>query len=241
MSDTSRKVFPVESVLALVVGKEGVDVKEVAGFVAGRTIVCDTCAKAVGPFAATWLARCFPKFAELEWKEGQSWDAFVNNGRSLLGDNVSLPAMDGHTKAMVDHVVDYLGETYDSLAAQTAAATALEERVRVLEPAQTRAEALSRKVDELEAKIKAMNADMGGLRRQVAEFQGKVAINHDDLLVNIKDAIKDGLKGMVMAGGAGAALAASGDEAVAEAVEENAVPDDFGFGSSGASSDGFGF
>jgi len=86
-----------------------------------------------------------------------------------------------------------------------------------------------------------MNADMGGLRRQVAEFQGKVAINHDDLLVNIKDAIKDGLKGMVMAGGAGAALAASGDEAVAEAVEESAVPDDFGFGASGANSDGFGF
>ena len=37
------------------------------------------------------------------------------------------------------------------------------------------------------------------------------------------------------------ALAASGDEAVAEALDENAVPDDFGFGASGASSDGFGF
>ena len=100
MSDTSRKVFPVESVLALVVGKDGVDVKEIAGFVAGRTVVCDTCAKAVGPFAATWLARCFPKFLELEWKEGQSWDAFVNTGRSALGDNVSLTCMDGLTKAL---------------------------------------------------------------------------------------------------------------------------------------------
>ena len=47
MSDTSRKVFPVESVLALVVGKEDVDIKEIAGFVAGRSIECDCCAKAV--------------------------------------------------------------------------------------------------------------------------------------------------------------------------------------------------
>ena len=95
MSDTSRKVFPVESVLALVVGKEGVDVKEIAGFVAGRSVACDTCAKAVGPFAAAWLARWYPKFADLNWVEGQSWEAFVSTGRSMLGDNVSLTCMDG--------------------------------------------------------------------------------------------------------------------------------------------------
>ena len=135
MSDTSRKVFPVESVLALVVVKEGVDVKEIAGFVAGRSVACDTCAKAVGPFAAAWLARWYPKFADLNWVEGQSWDAFVNTGRSALGDNVSLTCMDGLTKALCDKVLNYLGETYASMAAQTAAAVALEDRVRALEPA----------------------------------------------------------------------------------------------------------
>ena len=111
--------------------------------------------------------------------------------------------------------------------------------MRALEPAEARAAALSKKVDELEAKIKTMNTDMGGLRKQVAEFQGKVAINHDELMMNIKDAIKDGLKGMVV-GGVAAGAAAAGEEA-APAAEENAVPDDFGFGASGANNDGFGF
>ena len=117
---------------------------------------------------------------------------------------------------------------------------ALEDRVRALEPAEARAAALSKKVDELEAKIKTMNTDMGGLRKQVAEFQGKVAINHDELMMNIKDAIKDGLKGMVVGGVAAGAAAAAGDEA-APVAEESAVPDDFGFGASGANNDGFGF
>ena len=157
----------------------------------------------------------------------------------MLGDNVSLTCMDGLTKTLCDKVLTYLGDTYASMAAQTAAAAALEERVRALEPAEARAAALSKKVDELEAKIKTMNTDMGGLRKQVAEFQGKVAINHDELMMNIKDAIKDGLKGMVV-GGVAAGAAAAGDDA-APAAEENAVPDDFGFGSSGANNDGFGF
>ena len=81
---------------------------------------------------------------------------------------------------------------------------------------------------------------MGGLRKQVAEFQGKVAVSHDDLMQTIKDAIKDGLKGMVVGGAAGAAVAGA-DAAEAAPAEENAVPDDFGFGSSGSNSDGFGF
>lgn len=239
MSDTSRKVFPVESVLALVVGKEGVDVKEIAGFVAGRSVACDTCAKAVGPFAAAWLARWYPKFADLNWVEGQSWEAFVSTGRSMLGDNVSLTCMDGLTKTLCDKVLTYLGDTYASMAAQTAAAAALEERVRALEPAEARAAALSKKVDELEAKIKTMNTDMGGLRKQVAEFQGKVAINHDELMQSIKDAIKDNLKNITV----GVAAAGVAGEAAAEepAQEEGGVPDDFGFGTSGANSDGFGF
>ena len=241
MSDTSRKVFPVETVLALVTGKEGVDIKEIAGYVTGRSVPCDVCAKAVGPFAAAWLVRCYPKFADLNWVEGQSWDAFVSTGKGMLGDSISLPAMDGLTKDLCGAVLDALAETKDSLTAQTAANVALEERVRTLEPAEARASALDKKVGELEDKIKAMNADMGGMRRQIAEFQGKVAINHDELMETIKDAIKDGLKGMVIGGAAAGAAAAEAGDAGAVAPEENSVPDDFGFGSSGANSDGFGF
>ena len=236
MSDSDRKVFPVESVLALVVGKKGVDVKDVAGFVVGRSIACDCCAKAVGLFAAAWLARWYPKFMDMTWSEDQTWEGFVTRAKVLLGDNVSLTPMDGRTKALAVQSLDYLTDTYSSLAAQTAAVVKLEERVRELEPAEARAEALQKKVDELDAKIKTMNSDMGGLRKQVAEFQGKVAVSHDDLMQTIKDAIKDGLKGMVVGGSATGA-----DAAEAASAEENAVPDDFGFGSSGPNSDGFGF
>lgn len=241
MSDSDRKVFPVESVLALVVGKEGVDIKDIAGYVVGRSIACDCCAKAVGPFAAAWLARWYPKFMDLTWSEDQSWEGFVTRGRGMLGDNVSLTPMDGRTKALAGQTLDYLADTFASLSAQTAAVVKLEERVRELEPGEARAEALQKKCDELEAKIKTMNSDMGGLRKQVAEFQGKVAVSHDDLMQTIKDAIKDGLKGMVVGGVAAGAAVAGADAAEAAPAEENAVPDDFGFGASGSNSDGFGF
>ena len=237
MSDSDRKVFPVESVLALVVGKEGVDIKDIAGYVVGRSIACDCCAKAVGPFAAAWLARWYPKFMDLTWSEDQSWEGFVTRGRGMLGDNVSLTPMDGRTKALAGQTLDYLADTFASLSAQTAAVVKLEERVRELEPAEARAEALQKKCDELEAKIKTMNSDMGGLRKQVAEFQGKVAVSHDDLM----QTIKDGLKGMVVGGVAAGAAVAGADAAEAAPAEENAVPDDFGFGASGSNSDGFGF
>ena len=225
MSDSDRKVFPVESVLALVVGKEGVDIKDIAGYVVGRSIACDCCAKAVGPFAAAWLARWYPKFMDLTWSEDQSWEGFVTRGRGMLGDNVSLTPMDGRTKALASQTLDYLADTFASLSAQTAAVVKL----------------LQKKCDELEAKIKTMNSDMGGLRKQVAEFQGKVAVSHDDLMQTIKDAIKDGLKGMVVGGVAAGAAVAGADAAEAAPAEENAVPDDFGFGASGSNSDGFGF
>ena len=241
MSDSDRKVFPVESVLALVVGKEGVDIKDIAGYVVGRSIACDCCAKAVGPFAAAWLARWYPKFMDLTWSEDQSWEGFVTRGRGMLGDNVSLTPMDGRTKALASQTLDYLADTFASLSAQTAAVVKLEERVRELEPAEARAEALQKKCDELEAKIKTMNSDMGGLRKQVAEFQGKVAVSHDDLMQTIKDAIKDGLKGMVVGGVAAGAAVAGADAAEAAPAEENAVPDEFGFGAAGSTSDGFGF
>ena len=55
MSDSERKIFPVESVLALVCGKEDADVKEIAGYMAGRSLQCDCCAKTVGMIAASWL------------------------------------------------------------------------------------------------------------------------------------------------------------------------------------------
>ena len=42
-----RKVFPLESVLALVTGKKDADVKELAGFIAGRSVTCAACAAVI--------------------------------------------------------------------------------------------------------------------------------------------------------------------------------------------------
>ncbi|MDR1857053.1 MAG: hypothetical protein LBR22_07845 [Desulfovibrio sp.] len=239
MADADRKVFPVEKVLALVAGKDDVDTKDIAGFVVGRSIACECGAKVAGPYAATWLARWYPQFLELEWKADQPWDAFVAKGKKVLGDSVSLTVMDGPTRTMVDAAMDAMAENRHGMESQMAAARALEARVQELEPYVAKAEALQKKCDELEAKIKTMNTDMGALRRQAADFQGKVAISQDDLMQTIKDAIKDGLKGMVVGGAA--AGAAAGDAAAESAAEESSVPDDFGFGASGANNDGFGF
>ena len=67
MSDTARKMFPVETVLALAVAKKGADVKDIAGYITGRSIVCDACAAAVAPFAAAWLAKLSPKFLDMNY------------------------------------------------------------------------------------------------------------------------------------------------------------------------------
>ncbi|MDE6734769.1 MAG: hypothetical protein K2J64_04805 [Desulfovibrio sp.] len=236
-----RKVFPLETVLALVTGKKDVNVQELAGFITGRSVTCAACAAAVGPFAAAWLARWYPKFMDMDWAEGQDWNAFVAKWRKALGDNVSLTPMDGRTKALAGEALDAMAEANAAATRQSEAVAKLEARVRELEPFEARAEAVQKKCDELEGKLKAMKTEVGGLTRQVAEFQGKVAVNHDELMQTIKDAIKDGLKGMVVGGAA--AAAGTGGETVAEVQEEAAssVPEEFGFGTSGANADGFGF
>lgn len=233
-----RKVFPLESVLALVTGKKDADVQDLAGFITGRSVTCAACAAAVGPFAAAWLARWYPKFMDFEWAEGQDWNAFVAKWRKTLGNNVSLTPMDGRTKALAGRALDAMAEANASATRQSEAVIKLEARVHELEPFEARAEAVQKKYDELEGKIKAMKTEIGGLNRQVAEFQGKVAVNHDELMQTIKDAIKDGLKGMVI-GGAAATGAVAAEEA--QPTAESSVPDDFGFGASGADADGFGF
>ena len=240
MSDTARKMFPVATVLALVAGRQGVDVKDIAGYIAGRSLACDTCAAAVAPFAAAWLAKLCPKFAEFDLKETDDWSDFVKRAAGVLGDKVSLTPLDGALKAAADKALDALIEMHDSVVALKADNAALKAEVEKLMPAHAKAAELQKKCDQLEEKIKGMNADMGGLRRQVAEFNGKVAISHDELMETIKDAIKSNLKNITVA--ADAAGAAAGDAAEdAAPAEENSVPDDFGFGSSGANSDGFGF
>lgn len=233
-----RKVFPVEKVLELVAGKPGANVNEIAGYILGETVDCDECAKATAPFAAAWLSRWYPRFVDLTYKEGESWPVFVKQASGLLGDHVSITPMDGNTKAQVNQVLNTIRDTEASLGRQTREVIDLEKRVKELEPLEAALAQARKTNDELEAKIKTMKADMLALQRKVAEFQGKMPIDHEELIDAIKSAIKDGMKGVVAVGGA---AGASGATTEAPAVEET-VEEEAGFGfASNVNSDGFGF
>ena len=132
MSDTARKMFPVETVLALAVAKKGADVKDIAGYITGRSIVCDACAAAVAPFAAAWLAKLSPKFLDMNYKDGDNWGDFVNQGARLLGDTISLPPMDDCLKNAVATVLDMMDDMHGTMVSQRAeiaVARAVDERL----------------------------------------------------------------------------------------------------------------
>ena len=143
----------------------------------------------------------------MNYKDGDNWGDFVNQGARLLGDTISLTPMDDCLKNAVATVLDMMDDMHGTMVSQRAEIATLRQQVETLAPYQGKAEELQKKCDKLEDTIKTMKTDMGGLRRQVAEFQGKVAINHDELMQSIKDAIKDNLKnitvGVAAAGVAG--------------------------------------
>ena len=237
MSDVARKVFPLESVLALLVGKEDSAVTELAGFLTGRSLCCCSAAL-VAPMAAGWLANLYPAFINLKYDESQPWANFVSGMKAQVGDNVSVPPMTGQSQAMVAKVLDVMAEKADTLKAQATEIVSLQTRVAELEPFQGKAEEQDKKINQLEAKVKSQSADIGALRRDMVPFQGKVPVDQQELENIIKDAIVKNLKNFT-----GGATAVAGVAAAEVVVEESSdgVPDSFGFGSSGANNDGFGF
>ena len=243
MSDVARKVFPLESVLALLAGKEDAAVTEIAGFLTGRSLCCCSTAL-VAPMAAGWLASLYPAFINVKYDEDRPWANFVSGIKAQVGDNVSVPPMSGLAQAMVAKVLDAMAEKSETLKAQAAEIATLQARVEELGPFQGKAEEQEKKISQLEAKVKSQTADIGALRKEMIPFQGKMPVDQQELENIIKDAIVKNLKNFT--GGvavAGAAAVAAG-EAVAEAAAEESsdgVPDTFGFGSSSANNDGFGF
>lgn len=238
-----RKVFPVGQVLELVTGKDGADTSGLVAFITGRSNLGKEAAKAAAPFAYAWLVRWYPKFMDMEWKDDQSWEAYLRQASHILGDHVSLEPMSGRFKNIVNTALDAIEDSQASLTRQTEAAMKLETEVKRLEPLPQLVEAAQKKSDDLEAKLKAMKSEMLALNRKALEFEGKVPMDQEELMQTIQSAIKDALKGMTFATGASAAAAATpaGEGTAAEAKEP--AEDDWGFGSSSSSSgdDEFGF
>lgn len=243
MSDVARKVFPMEDVLALVVGKADANNKEIVGYLAGRSIDCCCCSKVLAPMATGWLATLYPAFINMEWDESTPWDTFVSKVKSSVGDSVSVPTMTPALQARMAKVLDSVADVQATLEAQKAQISSLTARVEELEPFEGKAAELEKKCDQLEAKVKTMTTDMNGLRKDLMPFQGKIPVDQQGLEGIIKDAIKANMKGLVVAGaGAAVAGAVAADAAVAEEpVADGSPAPDFGFGTSGSDSDGFGF
>lgn len=236
-----RRIFPTETVLELVAGKKDADTSELASFLLGRPLATPSSAKAAAPFATAWLARWHPKFMDLDWKDDGNWKQFVAQAKSRVGDNLSLVPLSGRLKTFADDVLNTLKDSHESLMRQTDAASKLEQKVKDLEPLADSVKKLQKKNDELEGKLKSMKTDMGQLQRQVNSYQGKVAIDNEELMQTIRDAIKDGLKGLAVSGGATAGTAAALAEAELPVMETEDSEDEFGFGKSKNADDEFGF
>ena len=194
MSDSERKIFPVETVLALVSGKEDADVREIAGYITGRSMVCPKMAKSVAAFAGAWLARLYPKFADMVYDGSEAWELFVNRCAAQLGDKISLPPMDGRIKESCLAALDAMDKAFaevDALKAEVAKQAA---EIEALKPLEGALEAAKKQADQLDAQLKAQKKDMGALRRQAAGFEGKIALDEEELLDTIKRTIKDNLK-----------------------------------------------
>ena len=236
-----RKVFPVEQILELLAGKDGADVKSLVCFLTGNSTTCPASSKAAAPFAAAWLARWYPKFMDMEFRDGDNWDAFVSQAKRQIGDHISITPMAGRLQALAKTTMDIISDTQAELTRQTDAALALEKEVKALKPLQGRLDAAQKKCDELETRLKTMKSDMNALNRKNLEYEGKIALDQGQLMQTIKDAIKDNLKGLAI-GAAATGLDVTQENAEAAASAGTPEPaEEFGFGSSGPDADGFGF
>ena len=256
MSDEGRRVFPMETVLGVIAGKDGADVLDFLGYAVKRD-VSDECRPAVSPMVKGWLYSLHPAFMKASYTENLSFDLWTAEQKKKLGDNVSIYPIPDTELAGIDvlfETVENARQTAEDKEAEAeeaqAAKAAAEAEAKTLAPFKKKAEDLEKKVAQLEEKNTNLMAEVAELKEKLASFDGKVAVDEGDLEKSVKDIVSKAVKaalGGLVAAGAGAAAAADGAPAAFEEAEaapaEDAggVPDTFGFGTSGADGDGFGF
>ena len=159
---------------------------------------------------------------------------------------MSITAIPCGEVAPITAVLETLAHNKETLAAKEAEIEELNGTIEGLQPFEGKAASLEKQVADLKAKIEKLEGEKKALQAETAEFKGKLPVAESELNDTIKEivtkALKDAVASVPM--GAVAGAAAAGGEAAAEAPAEEAgssVPDDFGFGTSGPSSDGFGF
>lgn len=253
MSDAGRRIFKMETALGVLANQGGADVLDFLGFVISRS-VDECCRPAVAPMAKGWLYSMNPEFMKVPFDGTTSFNAWCNEQKGRLGDNVSLEPMPAAEVAgihtLMDTVEAALQDAQDK-AAEAAAALeaqkAAEANAKAMAPFKAKAEELEKKVAQLEEKNKGLAGELAEEKAKSAAFSGKVAIDEKEIEKTLKDIITRTVGSMSFAAGAAAGTAgaegAAAEPAAFDAPTDSAgaVPDTFGFGASGASDDGFGF
>ena len=257
MSNEARRIFPMETVLGVLTGTGGSEVLDLLGFAVKRD-VSDEYRPAVAPMVKGWLYSLNPAFMKLAYSKDISFNAWVADQKKKLGDNVSITPIPTNDLAGIEALFDAVEnarQTAESKEAEAVAAKAAQDaaeaEAKKFAPFKKKAEDLEKKAAQLEEKNTALAAEVKELKAKLSSFDGKVAVAEADLDKSVKEivskAVKAALNGLVAAGGVAAAAAAEGGGAFDGAVaadapaESGGVPDTFGFGTSGANEDGFGF
>lgn len=240
-----RRIVKIDAVLDLISGQGGDQAAELLNFLTRRgltTVEADVAA----PLAKAWLCAQNPEFLKSKYGEGEIYAEWQRKEAKRLGDNVSLEPIPEEDMAGIGGVLDLLGKNASTIAEQAETISGLEGQVAELEPFKAQAADLEKKVEGLEGQVAGLEEAKKELAGKVAEFEGKLPVAENEINDTIKDIVTKALKDAVASVPMGGAAPAEGGEAEAAAPAADdgstaAPPDDFGFGSSGDDSDGFGF
>ena len=105
----------------------------------------------------------------MNYKDGDNWGDFVNQGARLLGDTISLTPMDDCLKNAVATVLDMMDDMHGTMVSQRAEIATLRQQVETLAPYQGKAEELQKKCDKLEDTIKGFKGILEGQYDHLAE------------------------------------------------------------------------
>lgn len=243
MSDDGRKIFAMETALDLVAGNKNPEVGAFLSYVTGREI-CENCQTLISPVAKGWLCTLNPDFAKASYDEGTAYGVWVHEQKARLGDSISITPMPAKEVSALHAMLDTVKAAKDTAEAEAAAAAEAKAEAEALAPYKAKNADLEKKVGQLEEKNKALSTEVANLKKELAAFSGKIALNANEIEGSVKDmvakAVKEALANLPVAapGQATAGAAAPAEEA---AADTGGVPDSFGFGTSGADGDGFGF
>jgi hypothetical protein len=240
----------METALGLVADKDGDDVLDFMGYAIGRS-VCGCSRPVLGPLVKGWLYTLNPEFMKTGYNDAVGWEVWLDAQKKKLGDNVSITPMPANEMAAAAALLDTLAQAKQTAEDKTAEAeaalaakAAADADVAAMMPFKKKAEDLEKKLAKSEEQNSALAAQVAELKEKLASFDGKVAIDEKEIEKSVKDIVSKAVAGLAAAGGVAVAAAdgaAPFEAAAEEPASDGGVPDTFGFGTSGADGDGFGF